>query len=636
MKVNERMYFAAMAVVIAAITVVTWFPSLSNAYCGNEEKIFVTDNPIVAEKGWAAAESLLSPSWYREHGISYMPAALLSFGIEYALFEDNQRAFHCANMALHLLNCTLAFILLYLFGRSAGLSLIAVLLFSIHPVNAEAVASLSGRPVLLSGLFYLLSMICYLLYMRKGRLPFFWLSLVTAALTMASSPAGISLPLALMAIGRISGEDGQRARISNLLPFAVLSALSILMMALANGGLINGVYPLSATFSYLRSLCVTSYALLSILGRILLPFNLAAFYPYPDLLHMPAFLLLSPLIAGALLSLSLYAALSSRKAAPGIVLFFIPLLPQLHLFLEYDAISADMDAYLSSLGLFYLAALLLIAVAEKTGPYRKAVAVFSVTALVAVAVSCSVISHQRCAIWTDRESLQRDREVHIPETDREAAMNRKKLEGAVAELSSKLNMSGGADAKLRTERGILYMRSGDNEKAMADFCIAVKVSPDFAPAFFHRAALQCRTGHYEEAAGDYERAIQIDPSSIFIYLGRANVYAELGQLKKAIADYSFVLKNEPGNLEALINRATADASDGDFGKAAADLDEALQIAPDEPEALYRRGAIEIALGRENESVPYFRKIRTITGAVDPQRVTSFVTAFRKGAAGKKP
>lgn len=635
MKVNEHIPFAAMAVIIAAITVITWFPSLSNAYCGNEEKIFVTDNPLVAKKGWAAAESLLSPSWYRGHRISYMPAALLSFGIEYALFEDNQRAFHSTNLALHLLNCLLAFILLYLFSRSAGLSLIAVLLFSIHPVNAEAVASLSGRPALLSGLFYLLSLICYILYLRKGQKLFFRLSFAAAALSMASSPAGISLPLALMAIGRISGDDRERAEISDLLPFAALSALSIFTMALANGGLINGAYPLSATFSYLRSLCVTSYALLVLLGRLLLPLNLAAFYPYPDLLHMPAFLLLSPLIAGALVSLCLYTALSSRKAALGITLFFIPLLPQLHLFLEYDSISADMDAYLPSLGFFYLAAVLLMAMAEKTGPYRKTVAVFSVTALLAVTVSCSAISHHRCAIWTDRESLQKNIEAHFPETDREAARNRRKLEEAAAELSSKLNMSGGADAKLLTGRGVLYMRCRDNEKAMADFSMAAKVSPDYAPAFFHRAALQSWTGHYEEAVNDYDRAIQLDPSGIFIYLERANVHAELGHLKKAIADYSFVLKNQPGNLKALINRATALGSDGDLAKAAADLDEALRIAPDEPEALYRRGAIEIALGRENESGKYFRKIRTLTGSVDPQRVTSFVVAFRKGAVGKK-
>lgn len=91
------------------------------------------------------------------------PAALLT-SLNYLIAGDAPFFYHLTNLILHCLNTALVFYFLGAhFGRSAAF--FGALLFAAHPVHAEAVTWVSGRPYLIISLFMLAN---YLLY-RKAQ-----------------------------------------------------------------------------------------------------------------------------------------------------------------------------------------------------------------------------------------------------------------------------------------------------------------------------------------------------------------------------------------------------------------------------------------------------------------------------------
>ncbi|MCJ8330699.1 MAG: glycosyltransferase family 39 protein, partial [Lentisphaeria bacterium] len=97
----------------------------------------------------------------------YIPLCYLSFMIEFCLFGAKPEISHAINVFFHLANV----IMLYFFFRKLTgkdlPSLLATILFAIHPMQVESVAWVMSRKELLSTLFGLGSMLCFLHYCRK-------------------------------------------------------------------------------------------------------------------------------------------------------------------------------------------------------------------------------------------------------------------------------------------------------------------------------------------------------------------------------------------------------------------------------------------------------------------------------------
>jgi len=93
---------------------------------------------------------------------SYRPLVVLTFRAQYALHEQNPVPYHVVNVLLHALVSALVVPLAYEFFRAPSLALIAGLLFAVHPVHADAVASIVGRAELMGAMFFILGMLSYL------------------------------------------------------------------------------------------------------------------------------------------------------------------------------------------------------------------------------------------------------------------------------------------------------------------------------------------------------------------------------------------------------------------------------------------------------------------------------------------
>jgi len=92
---------------------------------------------------------------------TYRPLTLLSFAFEKQLFGFSPQISHTLNLALYILSLIILFFLLshLLAGYPLWLSFIITLLFALHPIHTEVVASIKSRDELLCFLFSVGSLI---------------------------------------------------------------------------------------------------------------------------------------------------------------------------------------------------------------------------------------------------------------------------------------------------------------------------------------------------------------------------------------------------------------------------------------------------------------------------------------------
>ncbi|NWT13152.1 TMTC3 protein, partial [Vireo altiloquus] len=91
---------------------------------------------------------------------SYRPLTVLTFRLNYFFSELNAVSYHFLNLVFHVIVCLvfLKVCKLFLDNRS---SVVASLLFAVHPIHTEAVTGVVGRAELLSSIFFLAAFLSY-------------------------------------------------------------------------------------------------------------------------------------------------------------------------------------------------------------------------------------------------------------------------------------------------------------------------------------------------------------------------------------------------------------------------------------------------------------------------------------------
>ncbi|CAI6365923.1 unnamed protein product [Macrosiphum euphorbiae] len=93
------------------------------------------------------------------HG-SYRPITVLTYRLNYRFSGLKATSYHVTNVALHGLATGLVLSVARTVTSQRG-ALLSAALFAVHPVHADAVASVVGRADVLSCVFFLLSFLCY-------------------------------------------------------------------------------------------------------------------------------------------------------------------------------------------------------------------------------------------------------------------------------------------------------------------------------------------------------------------------------------------------------------------------------------------------------------------------------------------
>src|SRR6266511_239438 len=189
-----------------------FLPSLWNGFVDWDDDRNLVQNPHYRGLGWEQLTWMFGGNDTN----FYMPLTWLNYGLDYALWRMNPAGYHLTSLILHALSaCVFYFVALRLFRTARGGepisdsalragAALAALFFSIHPLRVESVVWATERRDVLSGLFFLLTLYCYVRSHtdanEKSRPSWVALSLGSFLLSLGAKASAITLPLVLVLI----------------------------------------------------------------------------------------------------------------------------------------------------------------------------------------------------------------------------------------------------------------------------------------------------------------------------------------------------------------------------------------------------------------------------------------------------
>lgn len=157
-ELNYKQYYWILAVVV----IIVFGNTLFNGY--NYDDNLVTMHHPLTSKGIKSIGKIFTSPYYSngaDINFGYRPIVHLSFAIEHQFFGEKPGVSHFFNLLIYL-GCVLAFFKLISswFSKEALLfAFCTAVLFAVHPVHSEAVASIKNRDELLAFLFAMLAFV---------------------------------------------------------------------------------------------------------------------------------------------------------------------------------------------------------------------------------------------------------------------------------------------------------------------------------------------------------------------------------------------------------------------------------------------------------------------------------------------
>ncbi|MEO0185631.1 MAG: tetratricopeptide repeat protein, partial [candidate division WOR-3 bacterium] len=620
-------------------------------YCNWDDYHLITANHSIKDLSWKNLKEMFSSGYVG----TYIPLTIFSFAFEYKFFNLNPRVSHTINLIFHLFNVVLVFWLIYLLSNNLTIAFLVSLLFGIHPLHVESVAWATERKDMLYSFFYLISVIFYLHYRRREKRTFFILSVILFVLSILSKPMAVTLPVILLLFDyyfekRLSVKQVY-SKIAYFIPAIFFGVINIFFQG-------SGTIPL---VNYLKHFFVFCYNLLFYLYKIIIPINLSCFYPYPENFEksLPLSFLISPLVIASFVYFVIQTKRFTHKIVFGVLFFVIAILPVSQIVpLVAPAIAADRYTYIPSVGLFFIAGLVLEYLYRKRFRYSNPARFVLYICMFLVFTLYAVLSFNRCKVWKDSVTLWTDVLKRYPSSD--LAYNNRgnaynllgQYDNAIADFNRAIEINPSLELSY-FDRGTVYEHLGFYDKAISDFTNALNIQPDFVMGYVDRGAIYSKIGEYHKAYNDLKRALQLkpnlpeahynlgvlyfrmknynlaiesyhqalklDPYFAVVYVSLADIYFIYGDYERAIENYTKSIKIDSLLADAYYNRAVTFAKLEHWDHALADYSKTIQLEPDYAEAYNNRGNIYFRFGEiENALKDYDRAIQ-----LDPEYAQAY-------------
>ena len=645
-KLHKKKYF--WVVVCILITAIVLSPTLFNGFLNWDDTAYIINNDLIKDFTFNGVRNIFTTPQVVS---TYAPITLMSWSIDYAISGLNPTVFHAINLLLHLIVVSLVLYLTELISKNKVIAFLTALFFGVHPMHVEVVGWISARKDLLYTLFFICSLIAYHFYSSKNskypKYYYYTACLLFYVLSLLSKGAAVTLPLILFLFDYLNVRKFNMKLVLEKIPFLILSiffvTLSIEMQA--KGGAMED----RQFITVLDSLSVGFYGYITYLIKVIVPFNLSAYHPYPNQLGEPNpwYFYAASLPIVILFIWLLTKIKKNRTLVFGFGFFFITLIPVIQVLPFGTAVTADRYTYLPYFGLFYLIGTGCVWFCNSFNGFKKVTSI----GLSVYLLTLGVISFQYSKTFNSSEKMWTNvietypnnflaymnrAEDRISKTNYSEALkdlnlainlnpnyaglyyNRSFINGVLKnnDLAFKdLNMTIQKDESYMVaylNRGILLGEQNQVEAAINDFTKVIELSPDKYFGYYNRAVYNNSKGKYNKAIDDLNTIIELHQFLPETYYLRGKIYAQINDVNNAFKDFSKTLEINPAFAGAHTLRGNLWLNKGNFKEALKDYNQAILLDTKQTDAYINRGVIYMNLGKYNEAALDFEKAKKIS------------------------
>jgi tetratricopeptide (TPR) repeat protein len=176
-----------------------------------------------------------------------------------------------------------------------------------------------------------------------------------------------------------------------------------------------------------------------------------------------------------------------------------------------------------------------------------------------------------------------------------------------------------ANAEQIHRAALSYYESGEFEKAIEAYKLAIKLRPDLQESYYHLGMAYSSLGRYKEAIDAYNNAIRIKPDYAAAYYNLGHAHSNLNQYDKAIKVFRQAIQYDPNNVETYLALADAYSDSGEQNKAVATFEAAIRREPGNPYTYYKLGLFYFPHG------PHARAVDAFSQAIirDPRHAEAY-------------
>ena len=499
-------------VVVLALTFLAFLPSLNFGFLAWDDVKNVVTNPYLRHVDGTS----LAWMWTTHFQGPYQPLSWLSLALDFWFWGLRPLGYHATNLVFHMMNAVLVYFLLrrlFKSTESRWAAAAGALFFAIHPLRTESVAWVTERRDVLSGFFFLLSVMAY----ERREMKLAW---VTFAAALCSKATTVGLVWVLVALDltflqrlpldpRRWREAEYRHVWKEKIPFLAMA----FMAGIANLAMFHAQGILQSRYGVGDRIALFLANASFYLQKMVWPHPLLPYYELPVQLSAIRGLL----VQEGLMTLILTAiAWRLRKSRPAFTVLWITylllLVPISGVAQNGQQIAADRYTYL----------VLLPWAAGLTGlliwrPWLGRL-VFPV-----LGIFLFMTRHQ-VWLWRSDESLWLHTVRYAPES-----------------------------YLARSNLGTLYLRQGREVEAAAQLREAVRLRPTDVEGRLNLGYIEERQSRFSEAEALYREALAVQPGNVQVQNNLALVHAREGHFQDAIQALRSLVAANPSFAEARLN-----------------------------------------------------------------------------------
>jgi len=602
---QSRWTLIGISLFLIALTWAVFAQTGNYQFVNYDDPLYVLDNAHVrAGLSWRG----IAWAFTHVHSQNWHPLTTISHMLDCQLFGVSPGAHHLVNVFFHSIAAVVLFILLAQITNSIWASAFVAAVFAIHPLRVESVAWIAERKDVLSGVFFMLTLLAYFRWTRKQTVGRYLATSILFACGLMSKPMLITTPIILLLLdywplnrspafakataGRQRSEDsGQnRSAWSRLLiekiPLFALSIGSCFATLWAQNFALGSTQFLPLQWRITNAL----FSYFEYVRQMFWPVDLIPFYVHPENRLENWRLLFAAIILTAVTTIVFIRRRKNPYLIVGWFWYLIMLIPVIGFVQVGLQGHADRYTYLPQIGLDIALVWLIWDLTKSCLPRRRTSAragrlqtiILSAAAAI-VLITLSSLSWKQATHWRDTEALWRHTLAVTPDSD-----------VAHAGLGGILFVRGQIDESIDHYERALRLRDG-NVAAHFGLGRALAAKQKTDAAIFH-----------------FQKALSIQPDNIGASNDLGVMFASKGEIREAISAWQQSLSFDPDNADAANNiawvRATAADPDLRDGREALELAQrALRSGGENPVALRTLAAAQAENGQFAEAIATCRR-----------------------------